>query len=704
MNDKNSLSAKYPDIANEWDSDKNGDLKPDDVTYGSNLNVSWICPICHHSYKKKISNRTAPSKQNTIGAKCPICLGRVIIPGFNSLKAKYTKIVNDEWDFDKNNIDPDTIPPHRNKPKYWWKCSKGHSYEASANNKTSQTGGNCPYCSSQKFSIEKSLAKCNPILAKEWHFEKNKLSPEEVFVNSNKEAWWKCIRGHSWKAKINNRNNGKGCSECSKGTHTSIPELIVYHYIHQLFKDAVNGYKYKGKEIDIYIPSLNVGIEYDGEYYHKTIDKYTRDRAKTEFLVSKGVHLIRIRESKCYPMENDICEVFSFIHTCDYRYLKPALCEVLNQLCDSVSIKNTTVLDFEPIKYDIIKTISRVPYEESFAAFFDKNSERIDSIWDQERNDPLTPEMFRPYSDQYVYWICKKNPKHKRYAPIKSISRFYGCDWCVKKHRYTTEEWIDEAIEKHGKDYDYSKVDYLNAKTPIDIICPKHGIFSQLPSEHLAGKGCKWCGSQGGFHECNTLAYCYPELSKEWDYEHPGNKGLTPEDVVITDNQHVYWWKCNNGKPHSYYAKISSRIRRKSRCAICHGKQIAYDTSLKYQRPDLLAEWSDDNILKPSEVSCGSEKKVVWKCRNSDHKPYSTSVYSRARLNSGCPECAGNLKTPLVYKKEFNEKHPNIELLSNYVKSSKKIFCRCLICGYEWQPFPFNVLKGKGCPKCRITK
>jgi len=36
--------------------------------------------------------------------------------------------------------------------------------------------------------------------------------------------------------------------------------------------------------------------------------------------------------------------------------------------------------------------------------------------------------------------------------------------------------------------------------TKVTIICPDHGEFSQLPSGHLAGKGCKKCSdTSGGF-------------------------------------------------------------------------------------------------------------------------------------------------------------------------------------------------------------
>ena len=201
------LADEFPDLALQWDyvRNKNNGLELSTISSGSKKDAYWICPICKHSYKKKICNRTSPTKRAQESKKCPICLGRVIIPGYNSLKVRYPKIVENEWD-ESNSVDPDTISPHTNK-KYRWHCSYGHPIYLASANKTSQNGGNCPYCSHQKLTKENSLAVVNPQLAEEWDFELNKLSPSEVFANSNTAYFWKCKKGHSWKAKINNRND-----------------------------------------------------------------------------------------------------------------------------------------------------------------------------------------------------------------------------------------------------------------------------------------------------------------------------------------------------------------------------------------------------------------------------------------------------------------------------------------------------------------
>ena len=56
-----------------------------------------------------------------------------------------------------------------------------------------------------------------------------------------------------------------------------------------------------------------------------------------------------------------------------------------------------------------------------------------------------------------------------------------------------TKQFIEDATKVHGGEFDYSLVDYKNNCTDVEIICKKHGIFNQTPSNHLQGRGCKKC-------------------------------------------------------------------------------------------------------------------------------------------------------------------------------------------------------------------
>ena len=70
-----------------------------------------------------------------------------------------------------------------------------------------------------------------------------------------------------------------------------------------------------------------------------------------------------------------------------------------------------------------------------------------------------------------------------------------GCSACGGSKKLNNDEFIKRSIAIHGNKYDYSKVDYVNVKTKIIIICNKHGEFIQQPRNHLIGYGCAICGS-----------------------------------------------------------------------------------------------------------------------------------------------------------------------------------------------------------------
>lgn len=59
--------------------------------------------------------------------------------------------------------------------------------------------------------------------------------------------------------------------------------------------------------------------------------------------------------------------------------------------------------------------------------------------------------------------------------------------------KFTTEEVVSKSKEVHGDRYDYSEVNYKNAKTPINVICKEHGLFPIRLDVHLKGRGCSKC-------------------------------------------------------------------------------------------------------------------------------------------------------------------------------------------------------------------
>ena len=83
------------------------------------------------------------------------------------------------------------------KRKVWWRCAKGHEWQASAGSRTIKDTG-CPVCAGKRVCPgENDLASLFPKFASQWHREKNgALRPEQVTPNSNRRVWWRCSLGH----------------------------------------------------------------------------------------------------------------------------------------------------------------------------------------------------------------------------------------------------------------------------------------------------------------------------------------------------------------------------------------------------------------------------------------------------------------------------------------------------------------------------
>jgi DNA-directed RNA polymerase subunit RPC12/RpoP len=131
----------------------------------------------------------------------------------NSLAVKDPQLAK-EWHSTKNgDLSPKDVFHHSGK-KVWWVCDRGHEWQAIINNRASGTG--CPFCKGNKVCNDTSFATLKPKLAKEWHPTKNgKLKAKDVTIHSAKKVWWKCSKGHEWKAIVASRTAGNKCPYCN---------------------------------------------------------------------------------------------------------------------------------------------------------------------------------------------------------------------------------------------------------------------------------------------------------------------------------------------------------------------------------------------------------------------------------------------------------------------------------------------------------
>ena len=81
----------------------------------------------------------------------------------------------------------------------------------------------------------------------------------------------------------------------------------------------------------------------------------------------------------------------------------------------------------------------------------------------------------------------------------------------------TTARWIDRAQTVHGDKYDYSLVEYVDFKTKVAIICIEHGVFEQIPINHVsAGQGCRACAGLALRVQTSIRAYRAKRARNDW--------------------------------------------------------------------------------------------------------------------------------------------------------------------------------------------
>ena len=385
----NDLQTINPLLIFEWNYEKNNGLNPDTFTVNSSKKVWWKCSEGHEWYASIYSRNN--------GTGCPYCAGQKVLRGFNDLQTVKPQLCS-EWNFEKNgSLKPYDFMAHSGK-KVWWRCSKEHEWEATINKRSK--GNGCPYCSGRSvIGGQNDLLTVNPTLAKEWNQERNiTLKPEEFSANSNKKVWWKCIKGHEWQATIVNRNRGRGCPVCNSERKTSFPEYALMYYLNLYGMPALHSYKEYGFELDVYIPSKKIAIEYDGYFWHKS--KAEQDLKKNYKCRQEDITLYRIREG--LPPLND--------SSVDYLVQKPQnnLTEVLKEVLETIIGIDVDI----NIDRDLIAIETLREHSEKDHSILMTNP-GIAKEWHYERNGNLQPDHFTANSGRKVWWKCKKGHEWK---------------------------------------------------------------------------------------------------------------------------------------------------------------------------------------------------------------------------------------------------------------------------------------------------
>lgn len=471
---------------------------------------------------------------------------------------------------------------------------------------------------------KKELLIDNAKLMEEWDWEendKNNLNPSLLSSGSNTKANWICAKGHKYTKSIYRRAKmGKGCKICNQGRSTSYPEQCFFFYTKKLFPDAINRYKdifSNQMELDIYIPSIRTGVEYDGIYWHGK-NAVPREEKKYRICRSHGIRLFRIKEGDFNGFHDTADRTWYIPKRCSSQILNDYITEYLKLI--NVFGKNLPLVNVEEDKNEILE-FKELKYEESLAYLFPD----IANDWHHTKNGKLSPDSFVPGSAEVVWWECKACGNEWR-ASIVNRTKGHGCNKCATEVRKITKkqsilnsrgcldnelcllDWDYEENEHGPEFYTNGSGELVNWKCHICGYKWRAAICDRTRDYR---SGCACCSGKVIVPGHNDLPTMRPVLMEEWNYE----KNLSLDPIKVGVGSHEYaWWICKKCG-YNWPAQIYNRANGKG-CPCCANRVVVPGINdLATTDPVLAKEWHPTlNEKKATEVSRGQALMGFWQC------------------------------------------------------------------------------------------
>lgn len=266
-----------------------------------------------------------------------------------------------------------------------------------------------------------------------------------------------------------------------------------------------------------------------------------------------------------------------------------------------------------------------------------------------------------------------------------------------------TPEFIELAVSRHGAKYDYSKVNYIDAKAKIEIICPRHGVFFQSPDAHLRGEGCGRCGYED-MNQRKVLLAKKEFIGKaklvhgeKYNYSHVNYTGSRNRVEIVCRDHGSFFMKPNNFL-NGQGCPVCGRLRQHS--------LRRFDTDIFISRAIGVYGHRYDYSLVQYKTA---RRKITIICR--EHGPFLQTPYNHLEGKEGCPECfSRKLSMSIALSRdEFIKKAKTIHgdkydySMVEYRGMRFRVPIICPRHGVFMQSASLHT-HGGNCPKCKSSK
>lgn len=176
---------------------------------------------------------------------------------------------------------------------------------------------------------------------------------------------------------------------------------------------------------------------------------------------------------------------------------------------------------------------------------------------------------------------------------------------------------------------------------------------------------------------------------------------LIPNDEYVNDNT-KYHCICKIHKC-DVFTTPSKYLRRNQGCKLCAIERDSCAT--RYSHHSFVGKLSsiNPNLEVLSEYT-NIKDRIDIRCKICGHKwkPIAESLV--AKISCGCPKCAGNaVKESSTFEEELKITHSELQLLSPYIRSNRKVHVLCTDCNKDFWVTPNKLQQGQHCPHCKIS-
>ncbi len=237
------------------------------------------------------------------------------------------------------------------------------------------------------------------------------------------------------------------------------------------------------------------------------------------------------------------------------------------------------------------------------------------------------------HGDKYDYSLIKEYTNNRTPIPIicKKHGVFYqrpdkhfrgqGCPLCNKTYKLTNESFIEKAKSVHGDKYDYSKINYKNNDTKVCIVCPIHGEFWQSPHMHLFGQGCPKCYGNERKTTKEFIEECNKIHGDRYDYSKTVYKNAY-SNIIIT---------C---PIHGDFTQVARVHLQGHGCPECNGKR-KYDKEYFIKKAkEIHGDKYDYSLINTIK---NNREPLPILCRK--HGVFYQTIDNHLNQSQGCPNC-----------------------------------------------------------------